>query len=157
MQLIREKSELIEEKTSLKSDIEILNAQYQRRVTTTVPWIPHYYTYPLPVVAITQGGPVSLQPFPPSPAQNPAHVPIPCSTYIPYSASIQQPSSSSGASNKQDCRRKSLDLDLMRNSNHSDHKEDVGLELELKIHDSCSAHQVSDDFFIPNKLFLPCV
>uniref|UniRef100_A0A1J3I7P0 Transcription factor bHLH11 n=1 Tax=Noccaea caerulescens TaxID=107243 RepID=A0A1J3I7P0_NOCCA len=124
-ELIQEKSELIDEKSSLKSDIEILNAQYEHRVRTMVPWIPHY-TYPIPVVAITQ---------------NPAHIPIPCSTFIPYSASIQQPCSSSGASNKQDCKTKSLDLDLMRNSNHSDHKDDVGLELELKIHDSSSVHQ----------------
>ncbi|KAL1215568.1 Transcription factor bHLH11 [Cardamine amara subsp. amara] len=120
-QLIQEKSELREEKATLKSDIEILNAQYQHRVRTMIPWIPHY-TYPISV-----------------------------STLIPYSASvnplteqasIQKHSSlSSAASNNQDCKIKSLDLDLIRNSNHSDYKDDVGLELELKIHASSSAQQ----------------
>ncbi|CAA7035736.1 unnamed protein product [Microthlaspi erraticum] len=132
-ELIQEKSELREEKSSLKSEIKTLNAQYQQRVRAMVPWIPHY-TYPLPVVAITHG-PVPIQPFQPFP---PNH----CSTFIPYSASAN-PSSSSVASNKSDCKRKSLDLNLMRKSNHSDCKDDVvGLDLELKIHASSSAQQV---------------
>lgn len=136
---MQEKSELREEKTTLKSDIEILNAQCQDRVgSTMVPWIPHY-AYPIPVVAITQA--------PIYGTQNPNL----CSTFIPYSASvnplteqalIQHSSSSSCASNKQDSKSKSLDL------NHSGHKDDVGLELELKIHasSSSSAQQVSDFF-----------
>ncbi|ESQ53481.1 hypothetical protein EUTSA_v10026039mg [Eutrema salsugineum] len=135
-ELIQEKSELREEKTSLKSDIEILNAQYQHRVRTMVPWISHY-TYHIPLVAITQGL-VSVQPSP----QNP------CSTFIPYSASVNPStseqvslSSSCVASNKQDSKTKSLDLNPMRNSNHSDTKDDVGLELELKINASSSAKQ----------------
>ncbi|KAG7540183.1 Myc-type basic helix-loop-helix (bHLH) domain [Arabidopsis thaliana x Arabidopsis arenosa] len=131
-ELIQEKSELREEKATLKSDIEILNAQYQHRIRTMVPWIPHY-SYPFPIVAITQGQ----------------------SSFIPYSASVnplteqqasvQKHPSSSGASNKQDFKIKPLDLDLMMNSNHSgqgnDHKDDVGLELELKIHASSLAQQ----------------
>lgn len=126
-QLIQEKSELREEKATLKSDIEILNAQYQHRVRTMFPWIPHC-TYPLPVVTITQGQ----------------------STFIPYSASVnplieqasiqKHSSSSSAASNKQDSKIKSL-------VQGNDHKDDVGLELELKIHASSSAQQVSDFFF----------
>ncbi|CAH2076528.1 unnamed protein product [Thlaspi arvense] len=138
-ELIQEKSELREEKSSLKSEIEILNAQYQHRVRSTmVPWIPHY-TYHLPVVAITQG-PVSVLPCP-------AAIPNPCSTFMSYSASVspqtepalnQHSSSSSCASNKQDSKSKSLDLKLMRNSNHSG---DVGLELELKIHAPSSAQE----------------
>ncbi|CAN7082397.1 unnamed protein product [Brassica oleracea var. botrytis] len=83
-ELIQEKSELREEKTSLKSDIDILNAQYQHKVRTMVPWIPHY-TYPVPLVAITQG-PVSTLPFPLYATQNPAPLPSPCSTFMPYSA-----------------------------------------------------------------------
>lgn len=127
MQLIQEKSELREEKATLKSDIEILNAQYQHRVRSMVPWIPHY-NYPIPVVAISQGQP----------------------TFLPYSASLNpltEYSSSSGASNKQDSKSKS-----------NDHKDDVGLELELKIHDSSSAQHVSDFFnSFANKLFLCCL
>ncbi|XP_010437385.1 PREDICTED: transcription factor bHLH11-like isoform X2 [Camelina sativa] len=121
-ELIQEKTELREEKATLKSDIEILNAQYQHRVRSMVPWIPHY-TYPIPVVAITQDQ----------------------STFIPYSASVVNPlieqvplqkhsSSSSGASSKQNSKSKSLDQD-------NDHKYDVGLELELKIHASSLAQQ----------------
>ncbi|XP_023634205.1 transcription factor bHLH11 isoform X2 [Capsella rubella] len=127
-ELIQDKSELREEKATLKSDIEILNAQYQHRVRSMVPWIPHY-TYPIPVVALSQGQ----------------------STFIPYSASvvnplieqasIQQRSSSSGASSKQNSKSKSFSLDQ-----GNDHKDDVGLELELKIHASPLAQQVSDIF-----------
>ncbi|XP_013644090.1 transcription factor bHLH11 isoform X2 [Brassica napus] len=51
-ELIQEKRELREENSSLKSDMEILSAQCQH-IVIMVPWIPHY-TYPLPVVAITQ-------------------------------------------------------------------------------------------------------
>lgn len=130
MQLIQEKSELREEKATLKSDIEILNAQYQHRVRSMVPWIPHY-NYPIPVVAISQGQP----------------------TFLPYSASdspLTEYSSSSGASNKQDSKSMSLDQG-------NDHKDDVGLELGLKIHDSSSAQHVSDFFnSFANKLFLCC-
>ncbi|XP_010446832.1 PREDICTED: transcription factor bHLH11-like [Camelina sativa] len=121
-ELIQEKTELREEKATLKSDIEILNAQYQHRVRSMVPWIPHY-TYPIPVVAITQGQ----------------------STFIPYSASVVNPlieqasvqkrsSSSSGASSKQHSKNKSLDQG-------NDDKYDVGLELELKIHASSLVQQ----------------
>ncbi|CAH8325413.1 unnamed protein product [Eruca vesicaria subsp. sativa] len=125
-ELVQEKSELREEKTSLKSGIEILNAQY--RVRTLVPWIPHY-TYPVPLLAITQCPVSTLPPFPLYGTQDPAHSPKP------------EQASSSSASNKQDCKNKSLDLDLMRNSNQFDKKEGVGLELELKIHASSSAQQ----------------
>ncbi|CAF2133272.1 hypothetical protein YC2023_032877 [Brassica napus] len=83
-ELIQEKSELKEEKTSLKSDIDILNAQYQHKIRTMVPWIPHY-TYPVPLVAITQG-PVSTLPFPLYDTRNPAPLPSPCSTFMPCSA-----------------------------------------------------------------------
>ncbi|KAJ0240752.1 Transcription factor bHLH11 [Hirschfeldia incana] len=126
-QLVQEKSELREEKTSLKSDIEILNAEYQHRVRTMVPWIPHY-TYPVPLVAITQC-PVSTLPFPFHGTLNPSPSP-----------KLEQ-ASSYGASNKQDCKIKSLDLDMMTNSNQSDKKYGVGLELELKIHASSSGQE----------------
>ncbi|KFK30238.1 hypothetical protein AALP_AA7G235400 [Arabis alpina] len=133
-ELMQEKRELREEKVTLKSDIEILNGQYQDRVRKTmVPWIPHY-TYPLPVVAITQAPiavPPQLQPFPFYGTQDTK----PCSTIIHHS------SSSSGASNKQDSKSKSLDLNLMRKSNHTYNKDDVGLELELKIYASSSAQK----------------
>lgn len=104
-QLIQEKSVLREEKATLKSDIEILNAQYQHRIRNMVPWIPHY-TYPIPLVAITQGQ-SSFSPY--SASVNPL---------IRQQASVQQHSSSSDASIKQDFKIKPLDLDLMRNSNH---------------------------------------
>lgn len=145
-ELIQEKSELREEKATLKSDIEILNAQYQHRIKTMVPWVPHY-SYHIPFVAITQGQ----------------------SSFIPYSASVnplteqqasvqQHSSSSADASMKQDSKIKPLDLDLMMNSNHSgqgnDQKDDVRLKLELKIHASSLAQQVSDLFnSFANKLF----
>lgn len=59
----------------------ILNGQYQDRVRTVVPWIPHY-TYPMPLVVITQGPisvPPQLQSFPICGTQNFN----PCSTFIP--------------------------------------------------------------------------
>ncbi|VVB10076.1 unnamed protein product [Arabis nemorensis] len=134
-QLMQEKSELRVEKSSLKSDIECLNAQYQDRVRKTmVPWIPHY-AYPLPVVAITQAPvaiPPQLQPFP-------------FYGNLTEQASIQLSSSSSGASNKQDSKSKSLDLNMMRNCYQTGHyKDDVGLELELKLHASSSSSTQQD-------------
>lgn len=95
-----------------------------------VPWIPHY-TYHVPVLAITQG-PVSTLPFPLHGTQN-----------HPPSLKLEQASSCCGASNKQDCKIKSLDLDMMRNSNQPDKKDGVGLELELKIHASSSGQEVN--------------
>ncbi|CAB81515.1 putative Myc-type transcription factor [Arabidopsis thaliana] len=130
-ELIQEKSELREEKATLKSDIEILNAQYQHRIKTMVPW-----------------GQSSFIPY--SASVNPL---------TEQQASVQQHSSSSAdASMKQDSKIKPLDLDLMMNSNHSgqgnDQKDDVRLKLELKIHASSLAQQVSDLFnSFANKLF----
>lgn len=49
-----------------------------------VPWIPHY-PYPVPLVAITQC-PVSTLPFPLYGTRNPAPLPSPSSTFMPYSA-----------------------------------------------------------------------
>ncbi|CAG7886195.1 unnamed protein product [Brassica rapa] len=108
-ELIQEKRELREENSSLKSDMEILSAQCQH-IVIMVPWIPHY-TYPLPVVAITQG-PVSTLPFPLNGTRTPLPVSNPCTTFMPYLADSLSPKTGIN--------------------------DDVGLELELKIHASSS-------------------
>ncbi|XP_013594366.1 PREDICTED: transcription factor bHLH11-like isoform X2 [Brassica oleracea var. oleracea] len=112
-ELNQDKSELREENSSLKSDIEILSAQCQHRVM--VPWIPHY-AYPLPVVAITQGQ-VSTLPSLLNGTQTPSPLPNPSTTFMPYLAASLGPK--------------------------MERKDDVGLELELKIHASSSAHDAS--------------
>ena len=124
---MQEKNELREEKTSLKSDIENLNAQYQQRVRVTFPWtaIDHSvvmappYSYPVPIPIPSAPIPLhpSLQPFPFFGNQNPSPVPNPCSTYVPFSAPanppVEQPTgqfaSMSNTSSKQDSRSKSPD------------------------------------------------
>ncbi|KAF2543101.1 hypothetical protein F2Q68_00028779 [Brassica cretica] len=78
-----------------------------------VPWMPHY-TYPLPVVAITQG-PVSTLPFPLNGTQTPAPLPNPCTTFMPYSTASLSPK--------------------------TEQNDDFGLELELKIHASSLGQQ----------------
>lgn len=154
---MQEKNELREEKVSLKSDIENLNAQYQQRVQVICPWntmdpslvMGPTYTYPVPV-AIPQGSiPIhpSLQPFPFIGNQNPA----PCSTFIPYPTHANTTvdlhsvhcASSSHVSSKQDSKsncsehQREINLDSTKDLN------DVATELELKMPGSSSVQKVS--------------
>ncbi|XP_019058767.1 PREDICTED: transcription factor bHLH11 [Tarenaya hassleriana] len=153
-ELMQEKNELREEKASLKSDIISLNAQYQHRVRTMVPWAqpvdpshvihPSLYSYPFPV-AITQG-PISvhppLQPFPFFGTQNPTVIPNPCSSLIPHSASdnasapteqgLVLHSLSSDSANRQDSKSKPLNHRKTNHSDNCDDHKDVALDLELK-------------------------
>lgn len=161
---MQEKNELREEKASLKSDIENLNAQYQQRLRIMFPWTgveqpvvmaPSPYSYPL-AVSIPPG-PIpmphpSLQPFPYYGNQNPAAIPNPCSTFIQYPTppnhsteqqSAQYPSSSQNSS-KQDSRRKSLDQQKISNADRSsDSNEDVATDLELKMPGSSTQQVIS--------------
>lgn len=159
-QLTQEKNELREEKASLKSDIENLNAQYQQRLRVMFPWAtmdpsvvmgpPYSYPVPVPVPP----GPIpmhpSLQPFTFFGNQNPGAIPNPCSTFVPYTAAanhpIDQPSahyaSNSHVSSKQDSRSKSSDQHRRSNAERCDESNDVATDLELKMPGS-STQQVS--------------
>lgn len=150
-QLTQEKNELREEKASLKSDIENLNAQYQQRLRVMFPWAtmdpsvvmgpPYSYPVPVPVPP----GPIpmhpSLQPFTFFGNQNPGAIPNPCSTFVPYTAAanhpIDQPSaqyaSNSHISSKQDSRSKSSDQHRRSNVERCDESTDVATDLELKM------------------------
>ncbi|GFQ01059.1 transcription factor bhlh121 [Phtheirospermum japonicum] len=94
-ELTQEKNDLREEKASLKSDIENLNAQCLQRTRAMYPWtgmdhsvVMHPSSYPFPVPVPMPAGSIpmhpSLQPYPFYGNQNPAVVPNPCSTYVPY-------------------------------------------------------------------------
>ena len=159
-QLTQEKNELREEKASLKSDIENLNAQYQQRLRVMFPWAtmdpsvvmgpPYSYPVSVPVPP----GPIpmhpSLQPFTFFGSQNPGAIPNPCSTFVPYTAAanhpVEQPSaqyaSNSHISSKQDSRSKSSDHPKRSNVERCDESNDVATDLELKMPGS-STQQVS--------------
>lgn len=163
IQLVQEKNELREEKSSLKSDIENLNVQYQQRLRVMFPWAaidpsvvmgpPYSYPVPVPVPA----GPIpmhpSLQPFPFFGNQNPGAIANPCSTFIPYPtppnppmAPMEQPpaqyASTSQISSKQDPKSKSSDHQKASDVERCDDSNDVATKLELKMPGS-SAQQVS--------------
>ncbi|KAI3447983.1 hypothetical protein Pfo_004648 [Paulownia fortunei] len=165
-ELTQEKNDLREEKASLKSDIENLNAQYHQRLRAMYPWAgmdhsvvmhPSSYPFPLPVPVPT--GPIplhpSLQPYPFYGNQNPAVVPNPCSTYVPYMphntmieqhptqhvSQVMQQGSRSHASNKQDPRNKSSDGESRIEK--SDDSNDITTDLELKTPGSTSEQDSS--------------
>nr|WAK86086.1 transcription factor bHLH40 [Nothapodytes nimmoniana] len=154
-ELTQEKNDLKEEKASLKSDIENLNAQYQQRLRSVYPWsgVDHpvvmhpsyHFSLPMPIAP----GPIPmhppLQPYPFFGNQNPAVVPNPCSTFVPYvnpTTVIEQQSiqfatpgmgtgSRSCTSSKQDSRNKSSGQEESRVEKSEDSK-DVATNLELK-------------------------
>ncbi|CAN6698771.1 unnamed protein product [Malus baccata var. baccata] len=150
-ELTQEKNELREEKASLKSDIENLNVQYQQRLRVMFPWagmdpsvvMAPPYSYPMPVAV--PSGPIpmhpSLQSYPYFQAQNPASMPNPCSTFVPYPAPanppVQQPSpqyaSVSHFSSKQDSRSRSSDHQRGSTAERCDDSNDVATDLELKM------------------------
>lgn len=81
----------------LKSDIEILNAQYQQRLRATYPWAamdnsvvmaPAPFPFPVPMQMPPGPFPLhpSLQPYTFYGNQNPAVISNPCSTFVPYIA-----------------------------------------------------------------------
>jgi len=158
---MQEKNELREEKTSLKSDIENLNAQYQQRVRIMFPWTaidhsvvispPYSYPLPIPIPPAPISIHPSLQPFPFFGNQNPGPIPSPCSMYVPYStptnAPVDPPSvlyaSTSHVSNQRESfskssgnRRPGSDAERCSESH------DVATELELKMPGSSSTQQV---------------
>nr|WKV22677.1 bHLH9 [Bupleurum chinense] len=153
-ELSQEKNDLKEEKASLKSDIDNLNLQYQQRIRAMYPWggmdpsvvmhPPPPYPYPVPMPIAP--GPIpmhpSLQPYHFFGNQNPALVPNPCSTFMPYmtpNTIIEQhshnvtpivpASSRTRVSSKQDSRQRSSDHGESKTIEESD---DVATELELK-------------------------
>jgi hypothetical protein len=153
-QLTQEKNDLREEKASLKSDIENLNLQYQQRLRATFPWgmdhsvMMHPPTYPFPVPVPMPQGPMpmhpSMQPYPFFANQNPAVVPNPCSTFVPYLAPpntmmeqqqsahyISMPGTRPHVSRKQESRNKSSDIGESKSGKTED-SNDVATELELK-------------------------
>lgn len=160
---MQEKNELREEKSSLKSDIESLNAQYQQRLRIMFPWTgveqpvvmsPPPYSYPVAVPV--PPGPIpmhpSLQPFPYFRNQNPAAIPNPCSTFIQHPTPtnhsteqhLTQYASSSQISSKQDSGRRSLDHQKNNNAERSaDSNDDVATDLELKMPGSSTRLVVS--------------
>jgi len=156
-QLTQEKNELREEKATLKSEIDNLNAQYQQRLRCLYPWAavdPSVvmgpaapYPYPVPVIPSAPIPIHPLQPYPLFQNQTPGAVPTPCSAYMPYTSagnpqvehSFSQrlpphphPSSRSQTSSRQDSRSKSLDLQQRTGTEKSDDFSDVVTELELK-------------------------
>ncbi|KAL1810972.1 hypothetical protein ACET3Z_021037 [Daucus carota] len=152
-ELTQEKNDLKEEKASLKSDIDNLNLQYQQRIRAMYPWggmdpsvVMHPPSYPYPVPMPMAPGPIpmhpSIQPYHYFGNQNPALVPNPCSTFIPYLTPntiieqqsrtvnpVVQASSRSRISSKQDSRQRSSDHGESKAVEDSD---DVATELELK-------------------------
>ena len=158
--MAQEKNDLREEKASLKSDIENLNNQYQQRLRTMFPWTamdhsvmmaPPSYPYPVPMAV--PPGPIPMQPYPFYANQNPAVIPNPCSTFVPYIAPntlVEQqstqyvsppihPGSRSHVSGKQDSRNKSSRESKAEKCEASN---EVTTDLELKTPGS-SADQVS--------------
>lgn len=131
-QLAQEKNDLREEKASIKSDIENLNAQCQQRYRTVFPWTaidhsvvmaPPSYPYPVPMPMPPGSIPMHphMQPYPFYGNQNPGVIPNTCSTFVPYIPSgtlveqqstqylspFMQPGSRTNASGEQDSRNKS--------------------------------------------------
>lgn len=160
-ELTQEKNDLREEKASLKSDIESLNAQYLQRMRAMYPWggmdhsvVMHPSSYPFPMPVPVPTGPIplhpSMQPYPFYGNQNPAVVPNPCSTYVPYMthnpmieqqstqhvSQVMQQGARSHASNKQDPRNKSSDVESRIEK--SDDSNDITTDLELKTPGSTS-------------------
>lgn len=158
---MQEKNELREEKSSLKSDIESLNVQYQQRirimfqrggldpsVITAPP-----YSYPVPVPLPSDSIPMhpSLHPFSFYENQNPGAIPNPSSTFIQYSIATNPPveqlssqyASSTHVSSKPDSRNKHLDYQNGNNVERSIDSNDVATELELKIPGSSTQEVVS--------------
>lgn len=159
--MTQEKNDLREEKASLKSDIESLNAQYQQRMRTMYPWAgmdhsmvihPPSYPYPMPVPVPT--GPVpmhpSLQPYPffsnhnPSVAQNPSSF---VQYMTPNTLIEQQPTQymspiiQPGSVPRQESRNRSSEQGESRIEKREDSNE-VATDLELKTPGSAS-EQVS--------------
>lgn len=150
-QLMQEKNELKEEKSSIKSEIENLNVQYQQRMRVMYPWtgmdpsvvMGPAYSYPVPIPV--PPGPIpmhpQLQPFPFFGNQNASAIPAPCSTFIPYSMpanpTVEQQSthyaSSSHLSSKQDCKSRSSDRQRGSNAEQHEDSNDVATDLELKM------------------------
>nr|BCK60963.1 basic helix-loop-helix transcription factor 1 [Scoparia dulcis] len=161
-ELTQEKNDLREEKASLKSDIENLNAQYQQRLRTMYPWtgidhpvVMHPSSYSFPVPVPIPAGPIPMHPYPFYGNQNPAVVPNPCSTYMPYMnpsnmmepPTMQHPSqvmqqvSRSHASSREDDRNKSLDGESR--IERSDDSNDIATDLQLKTPGSSSEQDSS--------------
>ncbi|KAL0348459.1 UNVERIFIED_CONTAM: Transcription factor [Sesamum angustifolium] len=165
-ELTQEKNDLREEKASLKSDIENLNAQYQQRLRTMYPWsgmdhsvVMHPSSYPFPMPVPIPTGPIplhpSLQPYPFYANQNPAVVPNPCSTYVPYMthntmieqqstqhvSQVMQQGTRSHVSSKQDHRNRSSDGESRIEK--SDDSNDITTDLELKTPGSTSEQDSS--------------
>lgn len=153
---MQEKNELREEKASLKTDIENLNAQYQQRVRVMYPWAavdPSLVmgpTYPYPVPISVPQGPTPIHPsfqhFSFFGNQNPAS----CSTFIPYPSanSVVEPhsihyASSSHVLSKHDSKSKSSEHQGGSNPDRTEDSNDVATELELKMPGSSSAQQVN--------------
>lgn len=153
-QLTQEKNDLREEKSSIKSDIENLNVQYQQRMRTMYPWAamdhsvvmaPPSYPYPVPMPMPPGAIPMHphMQPYPFYGNQNPGVIPNPCSTFVPYItpstlveqqsqqyvSPVVQPGSRSNVSGKQDSRNKSSGESKIEKSEDSN---DVATNLELK-------------------------
>lgn len=159
---MQEKNELREEKTSLKSDIEGLNIQYQQRIRVMFPWAavdpsvvmgpPYSYPVPVPVPP----GPInihpSLQPFVFFGNQNPGAIPGSCSCFTPYptpaNPNNEQPSSqyasTSHISSKEDSKSTSVDYPRGSNTERCIDSDDVATDLELKMPGS-SAQQVCSE------------
>ncbi|KAK7258091.1 hypothetical protein RIF29_32534 [Crotalaria pallida] len=160
-ELAQEKNDLREEKASLKSDIENLNNQYQQRLRTMIPWTAMDHSvmmappsYPYPMHVQVPPGPIPMQPYPYFTNQNPAIIPNPCSTFVPYLAPntlVEQqstqyisppvpPGSRSHVSSKQDSRNKSSKESKAERSQASN---DVTTELELKTPGSSADQDLS--------------
>lgn len=161
-QLTQEKNELREEKASLKSDIENLNAQYQQRARIMFPWTaidpssvvmgpPYSYPMPVPVPPGPMTFHPSSQPFPFFGGQNPGPIPNPCPTFVTYptpiNPAVEQPASqyasNSHISSKPDSKSKSSDQQRGGNVERCDGSNDVATDLELKMPGS-STQQVCD-------------
>lgn len=163
---MQEKSELREEKTSLKSDIENLNAQYQQRVRIMFPsWTaidhsvvispPYSYPVPIPIPPAPISIHPSLQPFPFFGNQNPGHIPNPCSMYLPYSTPTNPPveppsalcASTSHMSIEKESRSKSTSHRRPSDVERCSESHDVATELELKMPGSSSTQHVGYKIF----------
>lgn len=157
--MTQEKNELREEKATLKSEIDTLNAQYQQRLRVMFPWAPIEPSvvmgppqpYPFPMPVPIPSGPIpmhpSLQPYPFFRGQNPGSMPNPCPAFVSYSnpcnhqaeqplahrSPNNQPSSTkSHTSGKHDSGSKLPDRQCQSGAEKSEYFSDVATELELK-------------------------
>ncbi|KAK3430411.1 hypothetical protein EUGRSUZ_E02120 [Eucalyptus grandis] len=148
---MQEKNELKEEKSSLKSEVENLNVQYQQRMRVMYPCaamdpsviMGPAYSYPVPIPVTP--GPIpmhsQLQPFPFFGNQNASAIPAPCSTFIPNSMpanpTFEQQSTqyaySSHVSNKKDSKSRSSDHQRGSIAEQDEDSNDVATDLELKM------------------------